>query len=336
MKYLETTFEEYLISSKNTNIKNDYNKFINNLDGDLNKLNNLIIYGKSGIGKYSIALSIIEKYSKSNLKYERKLTIDNQKKQTYITKISDIHYEVDFELLGCNARSIWNEFYSQITDILISKKEKEGIILCKNFQNIHSELLDIFYSYIQVNNSHLKIRYIILTEQLSFIPTTIINSCDILGFKEYNKKELRKIRENKLINIKVMENEKNEKNKKYILTKINNLKDLKIGENELNNEYNILTNKITETILSVKDKKIEFFELRESLYNLLIYQLDISECIWTIVYNILNNIEINNDLFIEIQLEINRFLKHYNNNYRPIFHLEKTVLYLCNIVNEYK
>jgi len=35
----------------------------------------------------------------------------------------------------------------------------------------------------------------------------------------------------------------------------------------------------------------------------------------------------------EILDEIYVFLKQYNNNYRPIFHLERCVLYLCKKVH---
>jgi hypothetical protein len=334
MKYLETTFEDYLNSSKNTKIKNVYDKFIEKLPENINELNNLIIYGKRGIGKYTKSIEIIEKYSHSHLKYERKLNITYQKKQTYLTKISDIHYEIDFELLGCNARTLWNELYSQIIDIILSKKEKQGIILCKNFHMIHSELLDIFYSYIQKNNDYLTIKYIILTEQISFLPDNILENFNILGLSKLKLSDINKIKNNKLLNIKsdILDKPNNYNIKKD--TNIYNLKNIKLEQDIFENEYKILTNKLIEMVLNVKNERLNFIELRENLYNILIYQIDIYECIWELVYNILNKIKISNELFIEVQIEINKFLKYYNNNYRPIFHLERIVLYLCNIVNE--
>ena len=47
------------------------NTFINSLSDDLNEMPNIILYGPSAVGKYSEALKIIEKYSRSNLKYEK-------------------------------------------------------------------------------------------------------------------------------------------------------------------------------------------------------------------------------------------------------------------------
>ena len=55
-------------------------------------------------------------------------------------------------LMGCHSKMLWNEVYNQIVDILLAKAEKSGIIVCKYFHEIHSELLDIFYSYMQSNS----------------------------------------------------------------------------------------------------------------------------------------------------------------------------------------
>ena len=52
-------------------------------------------------------------------------------------------------LLGCNAKLLWNDIFNHIIDIISTSKHKKGIIVCKNFHEIHSELLEIFYSYMQ-------------------------------------------------------------------------------------------------------------------------------------------------------------------------------------------
>ena len=58
-------------------------------------------------------------------------------KNTYFFKISDIHFEIDLSLLGCNSKLLWNQVYNQIIDIILAKSENIGIIVCKNFQDIH-------------------------------------------------------------------------------------------------------------------------------------------------------------------------------------------------------
>jgi hypothetical protein len=85
-------------------------KFIHNPE-------HIILYGPENSGKYTQALHIINQFSKSNLKYSRKieLEINNEK---YYFNISDIHFEIDFELLGTNETTIWFEFILAITSII--------------------------------------------------------------------------------------------------------------------------------------------------------------------------------------------------------------------------
>ena len=79
----------------------------------LENIQNFILYGPSGTGKYSEALKIIEKYSPSYLKYEKKMII-NSSKNEHIIKISDIHYEIDLENLTCNSKILLNDIYNNM------------------------------------------------------------------------------------------------------------------------------------------------------------------------------------------------------------------------------
>ena len=126
MKFYESHFEDYL---QNTNLhpklKNIYDRF----PTDINNLKNLIFYGPSGIGKYTQMLCAIKKYSPSELKYEKKISI-NFNKNIYYFKISDIHYEIDMSLLGCQSKLLWNEIFMQIIEIIyITKGNNTGIIV---------------------------------------------------------------------------------------------------------------------------------------------------------------------------------------------------------------
>jgi len=47
---------------------------------------------------------------------------------------------------------------------------KTGIIVCKNFHKIHSELLDVIYSYFQKNFNNIFLHFILITEHVSFLP----------------------------------------------------------------------------------------------------------------------------------------------------------------------
>ena len=89
-KFYETHFEDYL----NTNSKRDLHPKIsenifNKLPDSLELLPNIIVYGPKGIGKYTQVLKLLKRYSPSELKYEKKLTVNFNKSQLYY-KVSDI------------------------------------------------------------------------------------------------------------------------------------------------------------------------------------------------------------------------------------------------------
>ena len=192
MKFLETHFDDYIISNKKCSLHPDLNKLYESFPSKVENLKNIIFYGPKGVGKYTQALSFIKKYSASELKYEKRLTI-NSNKENFIIKMSDIHFEVDMSLLGCNSKILWNDIYNQINDVVSTRVNTHGIILCKYFHKIHSELLDIFYSYMQSQSlNKIKLIYIIITENISFIPDNIINNAQIINIPRpklsiYNK-----------------------------------------------------------------------------------------------------------------------------------------------------
>ena len=142
MKFFETKFEDYINSCAKKNLHPELEK-LSNIKKEILFNNNIILYGPSGVGKYTQMLNYIKNFSPSKLKYERKMTINTNKKYHYTFKISDIHFEIDMDLLGCNARLLWNEIYKAILDILSSRSSHEGIIVCKNFHKIHNELVKI-------------------------------------------------------------------------------------------------------------------------------------------------------------------------------------------------
>jgi hypothetical protein len=320
MKLLATHFDDYIKDVKKYNIHPKIEQLYNNFPESIIDLRNLIFYGASGVGKYSQVLNFLRRYSPSELKYEKKLNVTYDKKQ-YFLKISDIHYEVDMSLLGCNSKLLWHEFYQQIMDAISAKINKCGIIVCKNFNQIHSELLDNFYSYMQDNNSNqLQVKYIIITEHVSFLPNSIINCCEIIHFQRPSKTAYLNCTNNKTLSVNNLNN-------------INNIKSLIMSINELNMPHKILCEKIIKEIEKVDDLKFQNF--RDILYDLLIYGLDIYECVWFILTYFVNNNKIPKDKLTNVLLKTYSFFKYYNNNYRPIYHLESYFFYLISVIHGY-
>ena len=81
-----------------------------------------------------------------------------------------------------------------------------------------------------------------------------------------------------------------------------------------------------------KPNKINLSEFRELLYDILIYNLDFIEVLWSIISYYVQEGKISENKTNDILSNIYGQIKQYNNNYRPIYHLENILL---NIVNTF-
>jgi hypothetical protein len=336
----------------------------------LSKFGNLIVYGPPGSGKYSQVIYFLKKYSPSELKYDKKITCQTDKVE-YNFHISDIHYEVDMALLGCNSKILWHELFLQIVDIVSVKTEKIGIIVCKNFHMIHNELLEIFYSYIQHYNhpsANIQIRFVIISEHVSFIPKNIIQACKLISIRRPEKQKYihriadsqekpdvnssklsvflhrihppqstKPIHTRKLAEIKSVSKQKIQNilmclDSEYIM----NIKEtesfslMNDGSEIPKDNFNTICNNIIQELLQYNT--LAFTQFRDTIYDILVYNLDVPECLWYVIsYFIQRNI------FTEPEIDgimekMYVFLKQYNNNYRPIYHLESIFFYIITIL----
>ena len=318
MKFYETHFEEYINENNRENLHPKLNKIYENFPNSIKDLKNLIFYGPPGTGKYTQMLSSIKKYSPTELKYEKKISITYNKQQFFF-KISDIHYEVDMSLLGCNSKLLWHEVYQQMIDIISTKPDKSGIIVCKYFHEIHSELLENFYSYMQQNNSlSVDLKFIIITEEISFIPDNILNCCQIINICRPSKNAYIKCLKKKLPNNLNLEN-------------ISNIKILQNYNEELMLQYRIICNKLINNIINVDT--LQYLKFRDIIYDIFIYNLDITDCIWYILSTLIEQKKIMDSDMSNILIKTYSFLQYYNNNYRPIYHVENYLLYLTKIIH---
>ena len=320
MKHYESHFEEYISSNNKCNLHPKLQKMFKKFPTNIVNLKNLIFFGPSGVGKYTQMLSCISKYSPSELKYEKKISV-NFNKQSYFIRISDIHYEVDMSLLGCNSKILWHEIYLQIIDIIYAKGEsKSGIIVCKYFNEIHSELLENFYSYMQQNIALcINIKFILITEQLSFIPDNILNCCEVIHISRPSKSLYNKCLKEKL-------------SPKFSLVNITNIKNIHCFDHNLMMPHKMICNKITDNLMNPNDLK--FLKFRDVLYDIFIYNLDITQCIWYILSTLVEQNRFTEGDLSGILILTYGFFQYYNNNYRPIYHLEKYFFSLVKIIHK--
>ena len=315
MKFLDTHFDNYIQSSNKITLHTNIKKQVETFPSNIPELKNVILYGPQGVGKYTQMLNMVKKYSPSELKYEKKLTV-TYNKMNYYFKISDVHFEIDMALLGCNAKLLWNEIYTNIVDVLSARTNKNGIIVCKNFHKIHSELLDCFYSYIQQNSTNIHLIYVIVSESVSFLPDNILNNFHIISLPRPLKSQYNKILDTKLpsdYNVKKISNIKN------ILT---NTPSFHVNiDNYVDNLYQLMSN----------PSDLKYGAFRDVIYDIFIYDMEIGQIIRLLLKTLNNNATISNETMTAIYVDTFSFLQYYNNNYRPIYHLEN---YLYSLINK--
>lgn len=386
MRFYETHFDDYDNSVKFCNFHHPFTALFQNY----------IFYGSAGVGKYSQMVHLVKNFSPSSLKFENKI-FTNIEKHSFFINISDIHYEVDMSLLGCNSKIIWHDIFTQIIEIISLKPHKRGFIVCKNFHDTHNELLEIFYSYMNVLalrssmiqrkflmgggedkvapdgttpqmtnftqkiNTDINVKFIILTEHISFIPNNILNKCKIQSFERpmikkiitgfgVQKTGLNKEKMNTIINkmgedVRTVQKIKTDR----LPPSITNLKELysyslmESVKDIPKDNFVIICNNIIDEIDQMVDSLVNgkeevnmcIFEnyprFRDIIYDILVYNLEPLEAVRYILFYYLKkegNSKIKDHIVDELMDKLTVFMFQYGNNYRSFFHLEYFLFFL--------
>jgi len=325
MKFHETHFEDYISAVEKYNFHLELREWQEKFPDSLAQLPNLIFYGPSGVGKYSQVLYFLKRYSPSQLKYEKKIEFETEK-QKYHYKISDIHYEIDMLLLGCNSKQLWHELFTQIVDIVSTgihpSYNNTGVIVCKNFHNIHAELLETFYSYMQhyKNNimSHITLRFILITESVGFIPNNILESSQIMSFSRPSREHYLSLATSTIVN----------EIETCSIMNIKEIKSMHLLENSGELPTDIFDNVCHPIIEELESQDFNLSRFREKLYDIMVYNIEAVDCLWFILSYFIMKGKLTRSDINNWMKRLNVFLKQYNNNYRPIYHLESICLSL--------
>jgi hypothetical protein len=232
----------------------------------------------------------------------------------------------------------------------------------------------------QKHLTKIKVNFILLTTEYSFIPENIRKLCGCIQIAQPKNKLLTRVfeMETKKVNMRETRNLKyinerfygNNSDWNYLLMNthmtsdgntisFDNLSKDTENEDEKNNDlitkskstvknyerryFMVIQSLYDQILLFVKDDNktstsngSSFMELREKLYDILIYNLDANEVFADLVYKLIDDDILKDTKRDDIDLfeELQTFSKQYNNNYRPIFHLERLILTLIMLCEE--
>ena len=326
MKFFETRFDEYVLACDIYNFHPKLKIMINKFPEQFEKLKNIIIYGPPGVGKYTQSLNIVSRYSPSVLKYEKKTIIPyGNGKNQYICKISDIHYEIDMSLLGCNAKTLWHDIYGHILDIVGGTNHKSGIIMCKNMHLVDHDLMETLFSYMQDNciSNPFQLRYVFISESVSFLPDNIVHCSELIP-----------VPRPRITNIKKHVRKLNSSVTDDSILRTVNIKSLYSSHSDNQVEvFEIIVHNISAIVLGGIDKVV-FSELRECIYDLFVYGANIHVCMWCVLSTLINKNYIDDSVIDMCINDTYEFFKLFNNNYRPIYHVESYLYKIMRLIHD--
>jgi hypothetical protein len=157
-----------------------------------------------------------------------------------------------------------------------------------------------------------------ITEEISFIPDNILNCCEIINVSRPTKTSYTKCIQNKVPS-------------NIVNQDITNIKTLKIPNEEIIVNHKIICDKIINNIININD--LNFLKFRDILYDIFIYDLNITNCIWYILTILVKERKIKNNDFAKIMIKTYSFFQYYNNNYRPIYHLENYLFFITQTIH---
>jgi hypothetical protein len=173
----------------------------------------------------------------------------------------------------------------------------------------------------QLNHSvPIYLKFILLTKEISFIPDNILNCCEIISIARPTKSQYSKCLGTTLP-------------AKFKLENITNIKLLHSFNEDLMLQHKIICNKIIHNIVHVET--IKFLKFRDILYDVFIYNLDVSECVWYILSTLVEQKNIKDADISEILIKTYCFFQYFNNNYRPIYHFEYYLLSLASYIHQF-
>jgi hypothetical protein len=198
------------------------------------------------------------------------------------------------------------------------------------------------------------IKFIFLTEAVSFIPKSILNCCDIISFSKPTKSAYIKIIQNNTKN-----NTSSQRFIQHQLGDVSNISNIRLSEINCRKKEKEKENVDGDVIVNIDvknddddlcitlqtpykiicqplcdylsyPKTITITLVRNTLYDILIYNANIYDCVWMLLNHATSLVEKEPTKISTMLAKTMQFFQLYNNNYRPIYHME---LFFFNLVD---
>ena len=299
----------------------------------------LLVHGPSGVGKYTQVLRLLERHSPTGLKYEKRLTVATEK-QPYTMRISDIHYEIDMAMLGCYAKPVFYELFLHVCEVVAMTSSKTGVIVCMNMHAIHGELLDVFVSYLQqaqVLEHAIHLRFVLVSEHVGFLPQPLLSMCALVAVQRPSVGQYAAMRRQHEVE-EEEEDHDDDDNEVFDPVDVTNGKELygfpssSTSSSTSPSGNSDVFNLVCDTIFHdlgylLHGRDVSLSLIREHLYDILVYNLDVHEVMWYLLSNLVQQGLVPPERSLHPLLtRLHKLMAQYNNNYRPIYHVENLFL----------
>jgi hypothetical protein len=187
-----------------------------------------------------------------------------------------------------------------------------------------------------------------LTESVGFLPQSILNSFDVIRVKRPDAAHYIRMAHKQPRNIfgtrhiyflnNIEEKCLQQNIDAFGPSALSNLKEVHMlkrgGEQDIPRDiFNTVVDEIITKMMRADSRTFKIQDFRNDLYNMLIYNLDVSECICHILFYTIENGYIRSSDIQDVIYETYTFFKYYNNNYRPIYHLESMIFFIMNKIH---
>lgn len=308
-------------------------RHIDKLPETLSELSHCMFYGPSGVGKYSLALHLTNRYSASNLKYEKQLTVSLSDGKAAVLKLSDVHLEVDMSMLGTNSKTLWHMIYCQMKDIVRARRSQQGstqnahgIIVCREFHCTPPELMVVFYSYMQQYQHHddgAQIVLVLLTESLVSLPASVCARCVRVSVSRPAQMRMTQFRKHLGIH---------EHTANIDLSRPSNLKLVMCDGTEYTQWVQYTHNSIADAIVRFPNPQF-FSHTRELLYELFVRSVNMGDWMWGVLVALVARNAIAPGQLGAVLDRAHSMFKLSVSDTRPIYHMERYVVALTSIVH---